>query len=476
MSSNQQLLRALPQVGEVMLLPALNALNDSVSREFLTQCVRDAIDEARQAVLHGDITDPAHLSSANIATRAAFLAGRANAERQVPVINGTGVILHTSLGRAVLAPAAWDFAARVADTYSMLEIERESGKRGDRDRLVNELLMTTTGAPAATVVNNNAAATMLILNELAFGKEVVISRAQQVEIGGSYRMPDVMLKSGCVMVEVGTTNRCYARDYESAITDQTACLLVVHTSNYAITGFTHQPTLAELADVARRHNLPLVYDLGAGSLVDLAPYGLRDEPLVGELLKQGADLVCFSGDKLLGGPQAGLCVGRADLIQRLKRNQMFRMLRCDKITLALLEATLRLYLNPDVAWREIPTLAAIRELADDVLVRAERLRQQLGALGHWQARIVDHEAYIGGGSLPTQRIASAALELTCTREGVDPSSAVESLARALRLGEPCVMGRVSEGRLLLDLRCIPERQLAGLASAITRACAHFSAD
>ncbi|MCA8940297.1 MAG: L-seryl-tRNA(Sec) selenium transferase [Planctomycetes bacterium] len=465
MNDKGALLRRLPNVGVLIESEALALERQAYGRDAVVESLRKCVDATRAAILAGDDSVEDSLNESSFLGEVRAELTRLTRQRQVPVINGTGVILHTSLGRAVIPPEAWEFASKVAKSYSMLELDQLSGKRGDRDTLVADLAVKLTGAEAATVVNNNAAATMLILNELANGKDAVISRAQMVEIGGSYRMMDVMRLSGASMVEVGATNKCKASDYEAAISDNCGCIIKVHTSNYAIEGFTHYASLEELVAIGRKHEVPVVFDLGAGSLVDLRPYGLHDEPVVPELIAQGADLVCFSGDKLLGGPQAGIVVGRADLIQRLKKNQMFRMLRCDKITLALLEETLRIYLDPDRAWERIPTLSKISEDEVTVHQRANRLAAACKPIPALRAKVVPHEAFIGGGSLPTQRIASFAIELEA--DGLTP----DALAERLRLATPSVFGRIVNERFLLDARSISDNDLEDFEVALKEAFA-----
>jgi len=470
-------LRNLPQVGDLLNSERGAALIAKVGHDEAKRAAREAIDSARSIILASIKGDQAEGKGGELlrmvgdapSLREAILdaAERWIEDRMQPsqcrVINGTGVILHTSLGRAVLAPSAWAEAEEIAKGYSLLELERQSGKRGDRDEHVNALVCELTGAEAATVVNNNAAATWLILNQLAGdGAEVVISRAHMVEIGGSYRMPDVMRLSGATMVEVGATNKCRASDYERAISDHTACLLKVHTSNYRIEGFTEFASLEELVEVGQRCDVPVVYDLGAGALVDLRPHGLADEPTVQELVATGADLVCLSGDKLLGGPQAGIIVGRADLIQQLKKNQMFRMLRCDKVTLSLLEATLRLYRNPDAAWQKVPTLRMISEPLGLIQARAERLMLALSENLGTEAELIDHEAFIGGGSLPTERLPSYAVRLSAG------GHTCETLAAALRRGSPSVFGRIVQNQFVLDCRTISDEDIADLSLAVSR--------
>jgi L-seryl-tRNA(Ser) seleniumtransferase len=381
---------------------------------------------------------------------------------QCRVINATGVILHTSLGRAPLAQSVAEAAIREAAQYSCLELDRASGKRSDRDKLVNGLLERVTGAEAATVVNNNAAATMIILNSLAGGAEVICSRAHMVEIGGSYRMPDVMRKAGCRLIEIGTTNKTRARDYEGAIGERTALLLKVHTSNYAIVGFTEEASLEELVEVGRRRNLPVVYDLGAGSIVDLKQYGITREPSVPELIKTGADVVCFSGDKLFGGPQAGIIVGRKELIKKVKKNALFRMMRCDKVTLALLEHTLKLYLDTSTAPQTVPTLAAISKPADEVKKLAKSIATRLRKR-RIKVELQDSTSQIGGGSTPGESLPTTVLAID--NLGGSPDIA----ARRLRMGTPSVFCRIENDALVFDPRTLLPGQDSELVEAIAAA-------
>ena len=361
-------------------------------------------------------------------------------------LNATGVIVHTNLGRAPLADAALERVREVGRGYSNLEYDLTAGSRGSRQDHVAAALRRLTGAEAALVVNNNAAAVLLALAALAEGREVVVSRGELIEIGDGFRIPDVLARSGARLVEVGTTNRTRASDYEAAVRPETALLLRVHQSNFRVVGFAELPSLDELARVAERHGLPLVDDLGSGVLVDVP-----DEPTVRESLGAGADLVCFSGDKLLGGPQAGIVVGRAELVERLRRHPLQRALRADKLTLAALEGTLGLYLEPGRALREVPVLRMLVEPAASVRTRAERL-----------ARLVDGDVEetvgrVGGGALPLTELPSFA----CAVE--------ESLAAALRAGEPPVIGVVRDGSLLLDCRTLDDSEVDEVAEAI-RAC------
>lgn len=357
-----------------------------------------------------------------------------------PVINATGVLLQTNLGRAHLSSAAQQALQHYAGAAS-IEYDLPQGQRGERNQHVGKLLTQVTGAEAAVAVNNNAAAVLLILSAFAVGKEVIVSRGQAVEIGGGYRIPDVLRQSGATLVEVGTTNRTYAHDYEAAITDRTAMILRVHTSNFRIQGFVHDAELAELADIARTHNILLVDDVGSGSLIDVAQFGLTAEPLVHERIARGADLVCFSGDKLLGGPQAGLIVGRAPLIQQLTKHPLMRAIRLDKLIMAALQATLKSYVTGR-ALTEIPIWQMMSASSAQIAQRAHHIIARIP--NRWQIRPC--ESTIGGGSLPGDTLPSFAL--------VRPHATPQQLAHKLRIGTPAVVGRVADQALWLDLRSV----------------------
>ena len=361
-------------------------------------------------------------------------------------INATGIVIHTNLGRAPLAEAALDAAREAGRGYSNLEYDLSAGRRGSRQDHVASIVRRLTGAEAALVVNNNAAAVLLALAALAEGREVLVSRGELIEIGDGFRIPDVLARSGARLHEVGTTNRTRAADYEAAITTETAVLLRVHRSNFRVVGFTEQPSVAELAAVARRHELPLVDDLGSGAFRQF-----DDEPTARDSLAEGSDLACFSGDKLLGGPQAGIVVGRADLVERLRRHPLQRALRADKLTLAALEATLRLYLEPDRALREIPVLRMLAVPVEDVRARADRLASLTGG------EVEETVARAGGGALPLAEIPSFA----CAVE--------EELAAPLRAADPPVVGVVRDGRLLLDCRTVADAEVDEIAAAVAAA-------
>ncbi len=367
-----------------------------------------------------------------------------------PVVNATGVVLHTNLGRALLAQQAVAAVTEAATNAVNLEFDLERGERGERDAHVAEDLCALTGAEAATVVNNNAAAVLLALNTLAEGREVIVSRGELIEIGGSFRIPDVLAKSGARLREVGTTNRTHLRDYAAAINEQTALLLKVHTSNYRIVGFTSVVSLAELVQLGRERGIAVIEDLGSGALVDLSAYGLPKEPVVAERIRSGADVVSFSGDKLLGGPQAGILVGQRDLIERINRNPLKRALRCDKLTLAALGATLRLYRTaPDLA-HALPTLHWLtRPLAEmDAVGQAAmpRLRAVLG--DGFQIKLEDSESEIGSGALPIETLPTKVISITHQQHGA------QDIARLFRHARPPIIGRIHSDRFLLDLRGI----------------------
>jgi L-seryl-tRNA(Ser) seleniumtransferase len=417
-------------------LPSVDELARGIDDPLAIDAARSLLDRAREQVRAG--IDPGDLAER---LRDELTAARAPRLRRV--LNATGVIAHTNLGRAPLAEGALERVREVARGYSNLEYDLSVGGRGSRQAHVGGIIPRLTGAEAALVVNNNAAAVMLALAALAEGREVLVSRGELIEIGDGFRIPDVLLRSGALLREVGTTNRTRAADYEAAIRPETAVILRVHQSNFRVVGFTEQPTLAELAQVAQSHDLPLVDDLGSGALVDLG-----DEPTARSSLAAGADLVCFSGDKLLGGPQAGIIVGRADLVDRLRRHPLQRALRADKLTLAALEGTLMLALDsPD----EIPALRMLREPAATVRARAERLAELVGG------EVEETIARAGGGALPLAELPSYA----CAVE--------ERLAAPLRLGDPPVVGILRDGRLLLDCRTLTDSEADEAAVAVAAA-------
>jgi L-seryl-tRNA(Ser) seleniumtransferase len=425
-------------------LPSVDELARTSDDALAVDAARIVLARAREDIQAG--ADPGDLAE----RLREELAG-ARAPRLRRALNATGVIVHTNLGRAPLAEAALERVREVGRGYSNLEYDLSAGTRGSRQDHVAGILRRLTGAEAALVVNNNAAAVLLALAALAEGRDVLVSRGELIEIGDGFRIPDVLARSGARLVEVGTTNRTRAADYEQAIGPETALLLRVHQSNFRLVGFTELPSVAELARIAQRHELPLVDDLGSGALVPSNSLLLSDEPSVRESLEAGADLVCFSGDKLLGGPQAGIVVGRAELVERLRRHPLQRAMRADKLTLAALEGTLGLYLEPERALREVPVLRMALESADAVRVRAERLAELAGG------EVEETIGRVGGGALPLAELPSFA----CAVE--------EELAAPLRAGKPPVVGVVRDGRLLLDCRTLSDAEADEVAAAVQTA-------
>jgi L-seryl-tRNA(Ser) seleniumtransferase len=428
-------LRDLPSVDRLLGDEVLAA----APRPLAAAAARAALDRAREAIRAGEEPD-------DVVEAARAELERLSAPALRRVLNATGVIVHTNLGRAPLPTAALERVAAIGGAYSNLELDLGSGTRGSRQDHVAEALRRVTGAEGALVVNNNAGAVLLALAALADGREVVVSRGELVEIGDGFRIPDVLARSGARMVEVGTTNRTHGVDYERAIGPDTALLLRVHQSNFRIVGFTESPRTEELARIAQRAGLWLVEDLGSGSLTDVG-----DEPTAASSLAAGADLVCFSGDKLLGGPQAGIVIGRAELVERLRSHPLQRALRADKLTLAALEGTLALHVDPERARREVPVLRMLDEPVERVRVRAERLAGLVGG------ELEETVARVGGGALPLAELPSAA----CAIE--------ETLAAPLRLADPPVVGIVRDGRLLLDARTLTDAEIDEVARAVLQA-------
>ncbi len=465
-------MRQLPQAGRLLASAPLRELAERFSLAEVTAALRAELASLRQRARGGALAVD-ELTAQAIAERlAAQLSERARPFYR-RVINATGVVLHTNLGRAPLAEAAVAALAATAGGAQRLEMDLASGGRGGREEGVAALLCELTGAEAATVVNNNAAATLLILATLARGRRVLISRGELVEIGGSYRIPEVMAESGAVLAEVGATNRTHPADYRRALeaaAGEVAMILKVHPSNYRIVGFTAEVALAELVALGREHAVPVVHDLGSGCLVDLGAQGLPAEPWVGASLAAGADLVCFSGDKLLGGPQCGVILGRRELVERCRRQPLFRALRPGRLVYAALEATLRLYRAGEAAaCRSVPALARLTASPADLEGRARRLARRLAGVAGLPCRVVACQSQAGSGSLPAEALPSFGVELAL---GGLPAA---ELAARLRQGEPAVVGRVQDERLLLDVRTVGEDEVGPLAARLRALAASLGA-
>ena len=454
---NPSPLRSLPAVHQVLEHPLLASLKSRVAHEYLVTEIQQRLEKHREALRQGGGATP---DADALAAEVAAAVAAWFTPRLQPVINLTGTLLHTNLGRAPLSEAAVAAVASAAGTVN-LEYDLDAGRRGDRDTLVEQLLCRLSGAEAATVVNNNAAAVYLALNTLAERKRVAVSRGELVEIGDSFRIPDIVKKSGCKLVEVGTTNRTHLKDYRQALEAGAALLLKVHASNYRVQGFTHEVPLAQLVALGRQHHAPVVTDLGSGAFVDMRRWGLAGEPTVQESVAAGADVVTFSGDKLLGGPQAGLIVGRAEAIQRIKRNPMKRALRCDKLILAALEATLREYLAPDTIAQRLPAYRLIGRTPEEIeqLIAAVRPAIERWARNRATVAVEPGRSQVGSGALPDQTLETRHTALTPRRGDA------EELAGEVRRLTPPVIGRVHGGKVLLDLRGLesPGPLLAALA-------------
>ncbi len=446
--------RNIPSVNELLESPQLKKIVESVNHQVVVDGVRTFIDDLKETI--NNTTDDIEIPSpAEMADKIADWLHVEQREYLRPVINGTGIILHTGLGRAPLAKSAIAATMQIAGGYASVEVDLANGQRGQRVKAVEKLLCELTGAEAAVVVNNNAAATMIALASVASGKEVIVSRGQLIEIGGSYRLPDVMECSGCKLKEVGTTNKTHAADYSSAIGEETGAILKVHPSNFEVVGFTKTVSTKELVKIAHANDLPMIDDVGSGALIDFAKFGLSNEPVVRDSIQAGADIVLFSGDKLIGGPQCGIIIGKRKYIDQVLENPLMRAMRVDKMTLAALAATLRLYRKQETAEQEVPILRMLSMPEANLKLRAEKVIQQIQG-GSWLAscEVTQSQSMLGGGSLPTQKIPTWCVMIS------PQGSSVNRIAERLRASNPAIIGRVQKDKLLIDMRTVfPEQDM-----------------
>jgi L-seryl-tRNA(Ser) seleniumtransferase len=465
---NQDAFRELPAVHQVLAEDILRGSAKDYSHDQIVAAIRAELEDIRHRLAQGEVLD-GQADAGTIARRALVRLGRSRQFKLRPVINATGIILHTNLGRAPVASEAAKAAHEAACGYLNLELDLETGKRSSRQAAIREWVCLLTGAEAATAVNNNAAATVIALHVLCQGREAIISRGQLIEIGGAFRIPEIMAISGAILREVGTTNITRLADYEQAVGSATGALMRVHTSNYRISGFTKEVSLKELVGLGRRHQLAVIDDIGSGALIDFARFGFGGEPLARTSIADGADLVLFSADKLLGGPQAGILAGRKELIQRIEKTPLMRAFRLDKMTLAALEATLRLYLNEERALEEVPVLRMLATPLEELRQRAKGLSAQLRHIpgiaspGIASVGEAEDETFVGGGSLPDQSLKTWVIELSAQGQSE------QELSRRLRLGSPAVVSRVRDGKIVFDLRTVFPQQEAGLVRAISEA-------
>ena len=457
----QNLLRKIPGVDRIIESEPILKLGGDYPRSLILKAIHLVLDATRQMILKGGV-DPGELELERLTHKIIEELKVISRHSLISVINATGVIVHTNLGRSILPEKALRRFDPIAGGYSNLEYDLKMGKRGSRYIHVEDILKELTGAEAAMVVNNNAAAVLLCLDTLAKGKEVVVSRGELVEIGGSFRIPDVMKKSGARMIEVGTTNKTHLRDYSNAIGPETALLLKVHRSNFQILGFTKDVPEKELVELGRKYHIPVMEDLGSGCFVDFSKYALQKEPTVQEVLSEGVDIVTFSGDKMLGGPQAGIILGREDLINEIKKNQLSRALRIDKLTLCALEETLRLYRDEETAIREIPTLRMIFMAPLELKKKARRLMRMIGSIesGSFRVELTEGVSKVGGGALPLLDLPTT---LVCLVPGDLSTSFMEEW---LRNYDPPIIVRVEKEQVLIDVRIVQEGELKILAEAI----------
>lgn len=453
---NKNSLKKIPKMDQLLnRKEVIEELNET-KRIYVIEALREALEEVREAILsektdgfkEEDILDSFYK---NLKSK--------KSDRLKRVINCTGVVVHTNLGRSILSNKAALKVSEIASSYNNLEYDLKAGSRGERYSHVEEIIKRLTGAEAALVVNNNAAAVMLVLNTVCSGKEAVVSRGQLVEIGGSFRIPEVMKLSGTILREVGTTNRTHIEDYLDVINENTAALLKVHTSNYKILGFTMEPSIEEIVKIGKENNIPVIEDIGSGTLLDMSKFGLPEEPTVIESIKKGIDIVTFSGDKLLGGPQAGIIAGKKDLIDEMKKNQLLRALRVDKMTLGALEATLTEYLEENDAIDNIPTLKMLTISYENLNKKAINLKRRLSKIDGLSIKLMDDFSTVGGGSMPLSKIRSRVLSISYDKMSAD------KLENKLRENNVPIIVRINEGKVIMDMRTVQDRDFTDIYNA-----------
>jgi L-seryl-tRNA(Ser) seleniumtransferase len=458
----QALLRELPGIDRMLELAKAEGFTEEIPKSVLVRSVRSVVEDLRKDILEGrpDITET-NLSEPEVLKKIKIQVNQSITPNLLRIVNATGIVIHTNLGRSLLASGAIDNLLLIASRYSNLEYDLSTGKRGSRYKCVEDIFCEISTAEAAMVVNNNAGAVLLCLDTMAKGKSVIVSRGELVEIGGSFRIPDVMAKSGGILREVGTTNRTHLKDYENAIDGSTGLLLKVHTSNYAIVGFTAEVSLKELVDLGKKYGLPVMEDLGSGTFIDFSKYGLIKEPTVQDAVGSGADVVTFSGDKLLGGPQTGIILGRKNILDKIKSNPLTRALRIDKLTLAALESTLRLYRNEREAIHAIPTLRMLTLPFESIAFKAKQLGEMLESIGNpaLNVKLFNRASKAGGGSLPFLD-----LPTRCIGVRVNGMSA-NTLEKHLRENIPPIIGRIEEDQFMMDLRTIQDDELPIIENA-----------
>ncbi len=458
MNKKQKLLQELPSVDEILKSRDGISWCSAYPRRFVLKAIRETIEIRRKEIIEVSSTD---ISVEGMAKDIEAKIQKLSAFSLQPLINATGIVIHTNLGRSILSEKILENVKKVSENYSNLEYNIEEGKRGKRYAHITGLLREITGAESALIVNNNAAAVLLSLSTLAKGKEVIVSRGELVEIGGSFRVPDVMASSGAILREVGATNKTHLRDYKNAINENTALILKVHQSNFRITGFTEDVSIEELKKFSEKHNIPLMYDLGSGCMIDLRPYGVYSEPSVQEIMKAGGDIITFSGDKLLGGPQGGVIVGRKELIERMQKNPLTRAVRIDKLTLAAFEAVLMEYVDLEKAVENIPTLNMLFQKPETIQERAKKIASGIKRhVKNAEVAVVPDKSKAGGGSLPEMDFPTYAVSIKPEKISVN------ELEERLRKGTPAIIARIKDDALLLDARTIRSRDIEALVKAV----------